>query len=59
MIGSVFSNGLELVSVDSSYFVEKLNGLVSGLEKHSVIQRYFSVVSSQSLGGNLNYPIGI
>ena len=63
MIGSVFSNGLELVSVDScyelvsvdlSYFVENLNGSFSGLEGHSMIENCFSLVSSQSLRGNSN-----
>ena len=54
MIGSVFSNGLELVSVDLSYFVENLNGSFSGLEGHSMIENCFSLVSSQSLRGNSN-----
>ena len=63
MIGSVFSNGLELVSVDlsyelvlvdSRYFVENLNGSVNGHEEHSMIESCFLVVSSQSPGGNLN-----
>ena len=54
MNGSMFVSALELFLVDSSYYVENLNGSIGGLEDHSVIESFFLVAFSQSLGGNLN-----
>ena len=56
---TVFVSGLEWVSMESSYYVENLNGLVSGFEEHSVIDSFLLVVFSQSLGGNSNWSKGI
>ena len=59
MTRSVFVSGLESTLGNSSYFVENLNGSFSGLEGHSMIENCFSLVSSQYLRGNSNYPKGI
>ena len=50
----MFVSALELFLVDSSYYVENLNGSISGIEDHYVIETCFSMGSSQFLRGNLN-----